>query len=114
MDAPVVVNPDTDSNKASVNEGIEPEKMYGRAPNIENKIHDKETIKPPSFFVRFSSGFILPGSSIKTPAVRKTIQAVSNNGNRLSEKITATIALKTKANARINKLLATILRFRKR
>jgi hypothetical protein len=45
---PVVVNPDTDSKKASTKEGILPEIKKGRAPKSDTKIHPKDTMDKPS------------------------------------------------------------------
>jgi hypothetical protein len=54
IDAPVVVNPDDDSKKASTNEGIDPLIRYGNVPIHERTSHDKETDKKPSLLCIFS------------------------------------------------------------
>ena len=46
--APVVVNPETTSNIASISDGISPENTKGSAPKNESKIHESDTIKKPS------------------------------------------------------------------
>ena len=48
MLAPVVVKPDTVSNKASTNLGISPESTKGSAPNTDSKIQESPTMKKPS------------------------------------------------------------------
>jgi len=50
------VNPDADSKKALINEGIVPLIRYGRAPSNENKIHDNVTTRKVSLLL-ISSGF---------------------------------------------------------
>ena len=42
---PVVVNPDTDSKKAFTNEGIAPEKRYGKQPIRLIKSHERNTVR---------------------------------------------------------------------
>jgi hypothetical protein len=41
--APVVVNPELDSKKALINDGIVPLRMYGRVPNDKKISHDSVT-----------------------------------------------------------------------
>lgn len=53
---PVVVIPEVDSNKASVNLGIVRLKIKGRVPNNENITHDSATDRNPSLIFIFLTG----------------------------------------------------------
>jgi hypothetical protein len=57
MEEPVVVNPDTDSKNALINEGMLPEKTYGRLPIKVIKIQLAVTVKYASFI--FNSEFCI-------------------------------------------------------
>ena len=59
MLAPVVVNPDTVSKKASMKEGISPEITKGNAPKIDIKSQENATITKPSF-ANIMLSFVLP------------------------------------------------------
>ena len=45
MEEPVVVNPDADSKKAFIKDGIAPEKRYGRLPISVINSHEAVTVK---------------------------------------------------------------------
>ena len=45
MEDPVVVNPEEDSKKAFMKDGIVPLIMYGRAPITEKVIHERVTAR---------------------------------------------------------------------
>ena len=53
---PVVVIPEVDSNKASVNLGIVRLKIKGKVPNNENITHDSATARNPSLIFIFLTG----------------------------------------------------------
>lgn len=55
IEDPVVVKPDTDSNKALVKEGIEPDNTYGRHPTRLINTHVIVTVKKASFRLSFNS-----------------------------------------------------------
>ena len=48
IDDPVVVNPEEDSKKALMNDGIVPLIIYGRAPITDKVTHDRVTTRYPS------------------------------------------------------------------
>jgi hypothetical protein len=111
IDAPVVVKPDIDSKKASINPGMALEIIYGEAPINEKKTHEKETMKPASFFVNdsiSSAGCLDPLN--KNPTISAT-KPDTTNGVAGSEKTRATKTFENMAIARMNKLLPTIGRF---
>lgn len=59
MDDPVVVNPEVDSKKALMNEGIVPLIIYGRQPAREMTIHDNVTDRKLSrIFIEISFSFL--------------------------------------------------------
>jgi len=54
-----VENPEVDSKKASIKEGIVPLNIYGKAPNDEITIHDNVTARYPSLLLNlFISAFL--------------------------------------------------------
>jgi hypothetical protein len=53
MEAPVVVNPEADSKKALMKEGIVPEKIYGSDPIPERTSHDNVTARYASRLLAF-------------------------------------------------------------
>jgi len=49
-----VDNPEVDSKNASINEGIVPLIMYGKAPSNEKITHDRVTARNPSLLLNFA------------------------------------------------------------
>lgn len=71
MLAPVVVNPEILSKKASVKEGIDPVRMKGIAPKKEMLIHPKATIASPSFTEISSDVLKMKENDKPIPAIKK-------------------------------------------
>jgi hypothetical protein len=59
IDEPVVVNPDDDSKNASIKEGIDPLRRYGKVPIHIRTSHDRDTARKPSLFCTFSDADFL-------------------------------------------------------
>jgi hypothetical protein len=72
IDAPVVVNPDMVSKKASVKPGINPETMKGMDPNKDKVIQLKVTVRNPSRTVS-SVGLVM--KDLRRP-LRRSIPAI--------------------------------------
>jgi len=75
------VNPDVDSKKALINEGIVLLIMYGRDPNTENKIHDITTTRKVSLML-ISSGFAFLLSNLKSKYREQVTTDDQRNGRR--------------------------------
>jgi len=89
MEEPVVEKPDVDSNTASVNVGISPLIIYGKAPRIENNNQPRVTIRYPSLLLNlFISAF--PEINIKIVDRVNVIAADQKNGKTDSLYIKAT------------------------
>lgn len=111
MDAPVVVKPETDSKNASVKEGIDAEKMYGKLPKTEKSNQESETTNPASFFVIFREFSLSCENKKGIAATANASNELKRNGFMGSAYKTATPEVKTNATDKINKLLAIILKF---
>jgi hypothetical protein len=65
--APVVVNPDIASKKASVREDTVPVKMYGKAPKKVTLIHDSVTAMKDSLYMRSTCLYCFVRASMTEP-----------------------------------------------
>jgi hypothetical protein len=80
---PVVVNPDTDSNKASKKEGIEPLRKKGKEPIIDKNIQAKATmIKPSVAYIAFFCGRRLIKKKARAAAM--AIATIKENAHEFS------------------------------
>ena len=75
MLAPVVVNPDTVSKKASIYEGICPLITKGSAPIAEIISHDRAVITKPSLALYVPDGFLI---DIRLPNTRNIAAGIKN------------------------------------
>ena len=78
IDAPVVVNPEAVSKKASTNVFMEPVKRKGSIPNRDNKNHPNATIANPSFarislFIFVASAFASDSYALSLTDIRSTM-----------------------------------------
>ena len=82
MLAPVVVKPETVSNKALVKSGISPFMIKGRHPNRLNSIQEKATVTKPSFsYITIFAGLLIIRS---TPAATQMAATIINDQHAAS------------------------------
>jgi hypothetical protein len=85
IDEPVVVNPDMDSKNALVNEGIAPEKMYGKQPIRLINNHDNVTVRYASFLVIAILLLLFSVNIYKTIPTTQAMIEENKKGKYLSE-----------------------------
>ena len=92
MDEPVVVNPETDSNSASVKEGMLRLIIYGRDPKRESKNHARVTMINDSLIPKALLRLESVSFQLKRPVINNMV-VERIKGNSFSLYITETIML---------------------
>jgi hypothetical protein len=85
IEAPVVENPETDSKYASMKDGIDPEKIYGRQPIRLIRNQDAVTVRYVSFLWISGSPLLSFDKKNSTIPEKKDIPAVITKGMISSE-----------------------------